>query len=155
MSRIIRGNQVDPRLFKEVAFEEGRALGISEGKAEAGALLLRAQADVSLQRQQANELAAQLAIELASAVLGELARQPSAAAFVAERAWRASGASTATLRVHPADVQEVSEAMGAACVIVADASLKRGDCIVETSWGKLDARIETQLVKFAEALTTE
>ena len=73
MSRIIRGNQVDPRLLKEAAFEEGRALGISEGRAEAGALLVRAQADVTLQRQQANELAAQLAIELASAVLGELA----------------------------------------------------------------------------------
>jgi flagellar assembly protein FliH len=152
MSRIIRGNQVDPRLLKEAAFEEGRSIGINEGRAEAGALLLRAQADITLQRQQINELAAQLAMELAYAVLGELARQPMAAAFIAERAWRASGSSTATLRVHPADVQEVTEAMGAACLVVADASLKRGDCIVETSWGKLDACIETQLIKFAEAL---
>jgi flagellar biosynthesis/type III secretory pathway protein FliH len=153
MSRIIRGNQVDPKLLKEAAFEEGRTVGITEGRAEAGALLLRAQHELSLQKKNSSENAAQLAIELASAILGDLARQPSAAAFVAERAWRASGASAATLRVHPDDVQAVSEALGPACTVVADASLKRGDCIVDTHWGRLDARLETQLAKFSEALS--
>jgi flagellar assembly protein FliH len=152
MGRIIRGNQVDPKLLKESAFIEGRAVGFEEGKSAAAELLLEAQRSLDAQKKQMASLASEIALMLAAQVVGEAAQRSDVASLITERALRAAGNDTATIFVHPQHHESISSRFGGAYKIVADQSLQPGDCIIETSWGRLDARLSTQLAKYAEAL---
>ena len=66
---------------------------------------------------------------------------------------------TVRVRLHPNDcgfVEAHSDTLARECSadiqFVADASLNRGDCLVETAQGKIDGRIETMLQRIAEEL---
>jgi flagellar biosynthesis/type III secretory pathway protein FliH len=68
---------------------------------------------------------------------------------------------TATLRMHPRDVDEVTLLLGDRIVgieatglkIVSDASLQLGNCVVETNGSDYDVSLETQLRRVHAALT--
>ena len=93
------------------------------------------------------------AVELDPSIMGEIAGQALAAT-------RARGGAVA-LRVHPEDLAAVELARSqwslripaAANVrVVADTSVERHGCVVETPVGRLDARLQTQLDALERAL---
>ena len=93
------------------------------------------------------------AVELDPSVMGEIAGQALAAC-------RARGGSV-VLRVHPDDLAAVEMsrpgwqarvAADANIHVVADDSVGRHGCVVETPVGRLDARLETQLDAIERAL---
>jgi type III secretion protein L len=151
MTRIIRGEGLDLKQLREEAYAEGLARGREEGRAEAAALLARAQAERAREREGSSTAAVALAVELAARIVGEAARDPAVAARVAEEARRAAGGARPTLRVNPEDLPAV-EASLVGCAFIADPAISRGGCVVETEWGRLDARLETQLERLAAAL---
>ncbi len=71
----------------------------------------------------------------------------------------AIGAETVRVRLHPADCEFVETHSGslarecsADIQFVSDATLTRGDCLVETAQGMIDGRIETMLHRITEEL---
>lgn len=149
--------------------ERGRALaeaeerGLREGMARAGALLAAAAEERDRALAAAEPDVGALAIEIARKVLGrELSEAGSRAVFdlAALAVAEARGRRFVTLRVSPADVEAIrsSGARLAALLdngalsIREDASLARGDVVVETEAGRIDARVETQLALLATAL---
>ena len=93
------------------------------------------------------------AVELDLSVMGEIAGQALAAS-------RARGGSV-VLRVHPDDLAAVEQtrpnwsqrlASAADVRVVADDSVGRHGCVVETPVGRLDARLQTQLDALERAL---
>ncbi|MDQ6628939.1 MAG: FliH/SctL family protein [Pseudomonadota bacterium] len=105
----------------------------------------------ALQAEMAQAVAA-TAVSLAAQILrGELVQNPAVAARVAEEALEALllNARHITLRVHPDDQALVAE--GAADIIaargarlIADASVSRGGCLVDSDIGSIDASLETR-----------
>lgn len=69
---------------------------------------------------------------------------------------RIADPSRARLRLHPEDADLVRLYAVEAAIpmpeLVADATLERGDCILDTAGGRTDARIATRLQKIREAL---
>ena len=68
------------------------------------------------------------------------------------------------VRVHPDDAAAVTarrDALaaraprGAALEVVADESVGRAGCVIETAFGRVDARLETQLAALERALTEQ
>jgi flagellar biosynthesis/type III secretory pathway protein FliH len=152
MSRIIRGEHSKAQ---EARYEEGRAAGREEARAQAAALLVQAREELRRYQAQMAEGATSLAVELASSILGEQARAPEVAAQLAQRAWRAAGAGQCILRVHPVAISPLKEALGGLCELRQDETLSPGDCIFEERWGQLDARLTTQLERLVEALRAQ
>ena len=69
------------------------------------------------------------------------------------------GTETVQIRLHPNDcglIETYSDALARECSadiqLIADASLSRGDCLMETAQGTIDGRIETMLQRIAEEL---
>ena len=98
----------------------------------------------------------QLAVRVAEKVIGaELASSPEKVAGIAREALKsAQRAKTFVIQAHPADVpllqQRVSElrtVVGPAreIEIISSPALSRGDCVIESDIGIIDARLETQL----------
>ncbi|HEX4772159.1 MAG TPA: FliH/SctL family protein [Bryobacteraceae bacterium] len=105
-----------------------------------------------------------LAVRIAEKLIGaELHIAPDAiAGIVAEAVGAVRRAKTLTIQVHPADVAALGQGLSALCTpagasrtieLVPNASLFRGDCIVESEIGIIDARLETQLKNIERALT--
>lgn len=74
----------------------------------------------------------------------------------------ASGSPQLVIRLHPHDFDILADrskklvshlAPAAAAEIVSDADVSRGGCVVETEFGEIDQRFETQLSRIAEELT--
>lgn len=93
------------------------------------------------------------AVDLDPSILGEIVGQ----ALVASRA----RVGAVVLRVHPEDLVAIEQtraqwmrriATTASVRVVADASVGRDGCVVETPVGRLDARLQTQLDAFERAL---
>jgi len=65
-----------------------------------------------------------------------------------------------TIRLHPEDAEIIRQYLPEAAIeaggnrweIRAEESLSRGDCVVDTAFGQVDARIETQLAELKQAL---
>ncbi len=145
-------------------FQEGLAAGREAGLAQVTEILVAARADAEEARAQATEGAVVLArrmaekivgraIELAPEVMGDIVSQ----ALAASRARKGA----AVVRVHPDDLALVEAsrpswlARAEAQVsvrVVADASVGRHGCVVDTPVGRLDARLDTQLAALARAL---
>ena len=146
------------------AQQRGYAAGLEKGEAEA-----RRQLQTQIERVQG--LAAQLsqakaamlkdaedgAVELAFAalcrILGEQAPTREGVLAMVERC--AAGARAheqVSVRLHPDDVALLDPAEAHAVRFVADAGIALGGCIVDSSTGSLDARLETQLARLAETL---
>lgn len=106
----------------------------------------------------------QLAVRIAEKLIGEeLSASPEKIVTVVREALcSVARAKSVVLQLHPADAAVLEEHMsvlrGAAgpkreIEIVSNASLARGDCVIESDIGIIDARLETQLRNMERALT--
>lgn len=104
-----------------------------------------------------------LAVRIAEKLIGqELQARPDAIAALVDEALRSvRRAKTFRIQAHPADVPHLKERLHALRTpsgadreieVAPNASLSRGDCIVETDIGTIDARLETQLKNIERAL---
>jgi flagellar assembly protein FliH len=129
-----------------VALESFKQTFAAQTTAQVGALLTRLDAEFDALQPR---LAA--AVDLASQVLkSELKANPDVVAAVAQQALGAMllSARHITLQLHPQDLPLVAEGAREALEarsarLVANPALARGDCIVESDVGTIDARIET------------
>ncbi|HSD22301.1 MAG TPA: FliH/SctL family protein [Anaeromyxobacter sp.] len=144
------------------AVEEGRREGLSR----AAAALARAAAARDRRLALAEREVAAAAIDVARTLIGrELDQDPAAVADLAARALAAArDRREVTLRVNPSDAEAIRAAAGRLAAMLArapglevreDPGLARGDAVVETEAGRVDARVETQLAAFARALDEE
>lgn len=168
--------------IRREAYEEGYQQGFAEGQARgeeagleqaAGAIAeaaSRAENMLALARQQAVEAlqaAERQLVDLALAVAGKvLAREVTENPMVVLPIVQAALAKVQdqeqiTVRVNPANYDfvlaarpELQAALAGdvALTVAADSSLKEGDCVVETPFGTVDARIDTQLELVTAAL---
>lgn len=160
MGRLVKGGgqaaAADPPALDR-GFQAGREAGLAEMTALVAAACAEAEearaqareAAVVLARRMAEKIVGQ-AVELAPALMGDIAAQ----ALAASRA--KSGA--VVLRVHPEDLAAVEEARGrwgtGALVVrvVSDGGVGRHGCVVETPAGRVDARLDSQLAALERAL---
>ena len=107
-----------------------------------------------------------LAVKIAEKLIGqELHNTPEVIAGIVNEALRSlRRAKSLAIQVHPADVIFLQERLGVLrppagaareIEVVPNASLSRGDCIVEADIGIIDARLETQLKNMERALTAK
>ena len=154
--------------LEQQAREEGYAAGHAEGAAAAQQQLRQRLAELDalydaaarplqeLDEQTGWELA-RLAMIVAQRVIAhELQLSPALVAQAVRQAATALPAATRELRVHlhPADLTLLRES-GAAEThwqLLADATLARGDCRLESERSRLDARVETRLAAMIDAV---
>lgn len=100
----------------------------------------------------------ELAVLLAERLVGEALRvDPARIATLASEALRETrGARKLRIEAHPEDVATLTEALGLlgahAAEVLGSEELGRGSLIVQTELGRLDARLEPQLMRLADAL---
>lgn len=160
MGRIVKAAKLLPSSASAHASAAANAPAMVDREAvlaEATALLVAARAAAEAERAAAKDAALVLArkmaekivgraVDLDPAIMGEIAGQALAAS-------RARGGAV-VLRVHPDDhvaieqtraqwLQRIASVAGVR--VVADASVGRDGCVVETPVGRLDARLQTQL----------
>lgn len=108
-----------------------------------------------------------IALTLAIAIAGKLLRRQlelcpeDAAGMVSAALQLSAGSRRVEVRLHPADLQLLTSDQALATssglstlsdeLLVADETLERGDCLVQTTDGRIDARLETLL----DRITTE
>lgn len=138
--------------------------GADSVAAEVTHLLVAARAEANADRLAAKDAAVVLARRMAEKIVGravemepEVMREIAAQALAATR----PGKEPVVLRVHPEDLASLDESRGAWLArartkadvrTVADASVGRHGCIVETADARLDARLDTQLEALERAL---
>ncbi|MFI5309063.1 MAG: type III secretion system stator protein SctL [Polyangiales bacterium] len=137
---------------------EGRA----SGRAEHAATLLALTEERDRALAAIESQAVELALLAAKRVIGrELEQRPALVAeMVAPLLLRLRRAKTVTLRVHPDDRPALEASLAklrsaessGALRVEPDPSLSRGDCVVHSELGSLDARIDTQLAALRRAL---
>ncbi len=127
-------------------------------------ILLAARLLAEREHAAAMRAAPELARKMAERIVGHAVDlDPTVMADIASQALHASRArgSTVVLRVHPEDLAAVAERrpswLGgedspAEVSLVADPSVGRYGCVVETAAGRLDARLQTQLDVLERAL---
>ncbi len=157
--RIKRSAAVESERLQERAIAQGHAQGIER----AHALFLRASA-LSNQRLASIEGSAlELALAISAKLVGKVLDREAGAlvALCAEVTLPVREASRITLRVHPRDFEALTREKSQLLArldrslplsVVADTSLSRGDCIVESSLGTLDGRLEVRLNLLRSAL---
>jgi flagellar biosynthesis/type III secretory pathway protein FliH len=164
MGRLVKGGGLTTSVARESdphAYEAGLAAGREAAVADLTALMASARAEAEEARVQARDAAVVLARRMAAKIVGhavdvapELMGDIVAQALAASRA----KAGAVVLRVHPADldaVEQARERWGAGAVVVRvvpDAAVGRHGCVVETSSGRVDARLESQLAALEQAL---
>ena len=149
---------------RRAEFEAEHAAALAEGRqrAERSVAVLEAAAcalhsrTVPVLAEAEAELAAS-AIALAEAVLGcELSDAATGAKAALARALSGTDApAVVAVRLHPADLALVGEAVPAGVVLVADPTLARGDAVADYPDGELDARISTALARARATLAGE
>jgi len=149
------------------AREEGLNEGRAAGFAEASLLLAEARARSRRLEENARDWAIPLARAMAGKIVGRaLELDPSIMTEIVERALEASRAreGEVVLRVHPRDAAELEStratwlkrlAHAIEVRVLADEAVARGGCVVETAVGRLDARLDSQLAAFEQALRGE
>ncbi|MDT8901290.1 FliH/SctL family protein [Anaeroselena agilis] len=162
----------------EKGFAEGRVNGEAAGLEQAreqtrgtvAEAAERATELLALARQQADEALAgaerqvvELALAVASKVLArEVAENPTVILPIVRAALeRVQDQEQITIRVNPECYElvlsarpelQAAMARAASVAVVADGALRDGDCIVETPFGTVDARVDTQLEMVKAAL---
>lgn len=149
MARIVR--QSDSRLPRAVHDvlrdrEDAQARKLVE-------LLGRVEAELEQLRSEQQEATTRLAFALAEKLAGaELEARPSLVARIVEASLaRLPRASRVVVRLHPDDVALVPLTQPFHEVL-ADDSLARGDCIIESNVGRVDARMRTRIESLRSAL---
>jgi len=146
-----------------VALEAFKQSFARQATSQVGALLASIGAQLDGLQQELAQSVAATALALAHQVVrSELAQRPESVVQVAQEALETLllSARHVTLRVHPDDqplvadgAAEVLEARGAR--LVADPSIERGGCIVESSIGVVDASVETRWRRAAATIGLE
>lgn len=170
-------DEIRQQAHKE-GYEAGRAAGLQDGLAQAAAqcqeqlaqAASRAAAMVAAAEQERQELLRlaqrqiiQLALAIASKVLQrELAENPQAVLPIAQAALApVVDQAVVTVRVHPEDLAALEEGRAELAKamkhpdslrLATDATLNRGDCVVVTAAGSVDARVDTQFNAIRQVL---
>lgn len=161
----------DLQAIEQQAREEGRAAGLAEGLAVAEQQLRQRMAQLdalyvatthpllAFDEQTADELARLAMVVARRVVAHELQLNPELIARAVREAADALPAATRELRVylHPDDLALV-RALDVAerdWQLLADPSLARGDCRMESERSRLDARVETRLAAVIDAVLGE
>lgn len=157
---------------KHIGIEEGKTIGRQEALLElkpALKLLEEYATMLHAERQElANRFEAQLvslATQMTEKILQfELTAKPELLVGIVRSALSGvSDAKQVTLRVHPQDIamlraktESLAEMLSSSTALEfrPDETLKRGDCIIDSDIGSLDARLATQLVSLREQLET-
>jgi flagellar biosynthesis/type III secretory pathway protein FliH len=152
---------------RDEAVRQGRAQGRAEGAAEIAALIAAARVQADRLRAASTPTAIALAVKMAEQIVGRaVTLAPELMADIAGAALDACRprGDWVRVRVHPDDAAAVHarrDALaahaprGAAVDVVADESVGRAGCVIETAVGRVDARLETQLAALERALTEE
>jgi flagellar assembly protein FliH len=143
-----------------VALEGFKQSFAHQATLQIGALVQSIGAQLDGLQQEMGEALAVAAINLARQIVrSELKNRPESVASVAQEALDTLllSARHITLRVHPDDHAIVAEGAGDVLAargarLVADASILRGGCLVESNIGLIDASIETRWRRAAAAL---
>jgi len=152
-----------------VGCERGYLEGQAQARAENAGVVAQVRSLAQAAEREQQRLLAQmepqlvdLALTVARKVVGEgLRLQPDLVTEVVARAIaEAQGSGHHLIRLHPLDVQLLEpylpraaiEAGGQEWDVVPDDSLGRGDCLIETAFGVVDACIETQFRELAHLL---
>jgi flagellar assembly protein FliH len=137
---------------KDLALAEVTSLLVS-ARAAANAELVAAKDGALLLARKMAERIVGRAVELEPVVMGEIVARALAAARTRPGA--------VVLRVHPEDLEAVERtrpdwrrklAVAADVRVIADASVGRNGCVVDTPVGRLDARLQSQLHALENAL---
>jgi type III secretion protein L len=152
---------------RDEAVREGRDLARAEAAAEMAAVLAAARAEAARQRQASASDAIAIAVKMAEQIVGRaVTLTPAVMAEIAAAALESCRprGDWVRVRVHPEDVAAVTSRRrelaarapkAAALDVVADETVGRYGCVVETALGRVDARLETQLAALERALTQE
>lgn len=145
-----------------------KARAAAEARSEAAALLVAAGAERQRMLGAVQADVVVLATEIARKIIHrELELDPELAIGLCASALRQVALARAvTLRVNPDDLAAVGarsayDALatvlddGASLKVVADATVGRGGCVVESDMGRIDARLETQLAAIERALMAD
>lgn len=155
MSRIVRSRSLEgSRIVRAHVLEkDGEA---TKALIEAHAVRDHALDDLS---DSVRDLAAGMARRI---VAKELAADPTTiASIAAEAIGKLKRANALTIRVHPLDAETIaamqrqilaSSGITAPLQLESDPSLSRGDCVVVSNLGTIDARIDTKIAQFVQAL---
>jgi flagellar assembly protein FliH len=98
---------------------------------------------------------ANAAIELAEAIIGrELSTTDSSARAALERAVHEAGSTGSAIRLNPEDIAVISAdaRLEPGIDLIPDASIERGDAVIDVANGSIDARISTSLARVRAAL---
>jgi flagellar assembly protein FliH len=157
--------RADAEAWREAARREGLEAGRAEGLAEAMATLAAARAEAGRLVDGAAPAAVVLAARMAAKIVGRaVALAPEVMADIvgeALAACRPKG-DVVRLRLHPDDLVAVeirrtalaARAPAATAIeLLADGTVGRHGCVIETAHGRIDARLETQLTALERALT--
>ncbi|GAB3789557.1 FliH/SctL family protein [Dyella agri] len=157
--------------LEQQARDEGHAAGIAEGRAAARQELRERMAQLDavyeaaarplqvFDEQIVQELARLAMVVAGRVVARELQLSPELVARAVREAANALPAATRELRVHlhPQDLALLQE-LGSAerhWQLLADPTLARGDCRLESEHSRLDARVETRLAAMVDAVLGE
>ena len=150
--------------------EQGKAIGRESAQQELAPALELMQNYATMLAAERADLAARLesqlialATQMAERILNaELSVNPELLAEIVKNAFRSLGeANQVTVRVHPKDLailqeraQEVAQqlASSASLTLRPDDSLMRGDCLIDSDIGSLDAKLSTQLETLKQQL---
>lgn len=164
---------------RKQGFKEGRLEGLRDSQneiAQAKNLLEQARAEAAKISEQIGEIResvikqaqyqiAELAMEVAEKIIRREVALDSNIVFeiVKDAINRApEGEETAIVRINPVFSNEISNRLGALLAgskslkkidVIEDANIEPGGCIVETGGGTIDAQIEAQMEKIADAIT--
>jgi len=150
-------------------FAEGRAAGYQAGVDEASALKAKAEAELRLAEQQKHQAINQAEAEIAKLALAvaetilkrEISQEPETVVrLVKDAIARIRDEQKVAVRVNPVDAVVIrahqDELLNGSSIrqldIEEDASMQRADCVVFTSRGEIDERVESQLSRMASAL---
>ncbi|MDD9934153.1 MAG: FliH/SctL family protein [Myxococcales bacterium] len=160
---ILERARTEARALREQARLDGHVQGREEAKAELAAELT-AHAHACAQALDALEpQAIEVALQAARRLVGDALEGDDGAVrdLVADLLARLRRARRVTIRIHPDDEDAARQALALdaqregqtrALTLESDPTLERGDCVLESDMGTIDARIETRIAALARAL---
>jgi flagellar biosynthesis/type III secretory pathway protein FliH len=158
----IRG---EAKAAREAARREGLDAGRADGLAEAVVTLAAARTEAARLADLSKVAAIALATKMAEKIVGRaVALAPEVMAEIVGEALAVCrpGAGLVRLRLHPDDLAAVETRratliarapVAAALELLADDTVGRHGCVIETPHGRVDARLESQLAALERALT--
>ena len=164
--RVVQKARQRAREVVEVALAEAESIraaardeGARRGRAEAARELLLSATEHRAALEAARDDIVRLALAVARRILSEEIRvaPERTGAMVRAAIATAPGAHVLRLHAHPDDAERARAAVADAdpegrIEIRVDPSLSRGDCVLETAGGSIDARIDSQLAALEEEL---